>query len=134
MTEPFDIIFVDMEFSSYRSVVEQILDKGLLASDGIILVDNGASCQPQTNPASTTQLTFWAAVFARGFAVDSENVANIDSAKTEHWTEAGSMVREFNTFVASDARICVTMLPFFDGISEIRMKTANDAVKTLLDP
>jgi predicted O-methyltransferase YrrM len=43
MTGPFDIIFVDLEFSAYRPIVEQILDRGLLAEDGFILVDNGMS-------------------------------------------------------------------------------------------
>ena len=41
MAEPFDIIFVDLDFTAYRPIVEQILDRGLLAKDGIILVDNG---------------------------------------------------------------------------------------------
>lgn len=45
MTEPFDLIFVDLEFPAYRPVVEQILDRGLLAEDGIILVDNGMLLQ-----------------------------------------------------------------------------------------
>ena len=61
-------------------------------------------------------------MFARGFAVDRQNVANIDPATLDHWINAGGLVREFNTFVANDPRISVTMLPFFDGISEITWK------------
>jgi predicted O-methyltransferase YrrM len=41
---PFDLIFVDLEFSMYKPIVSQILDRGLLTSGGIILVDNGTSC------------------------------------------------------------------------------------------
>ncbi len=61
-------------------------------------------------------------VFARGFAVDMHNMANIDPAARDHWMEAGKLVQDFNSFVANDPRILVTMLPFFDGISEIRLK------------
>lgn len=43
MTGPFDLIFLDLEFSAYRPIIEQILNRGLLAEDGIILVDNGMS-------------------------------------------------------------------------------------------
>ena len=41
MTGPFDLIFVDLDFAAYRPVVELILDRQLLAWNGIILVDNG---------------------------------------------------------------------------------------------
>lgn len=102
LTEPFDIIFVDLEFSAYRPVVEQVLGRRLLTQRGIILVDN---------------------VFARGFAVDSHNIANIEPALIAHWIEAGELVRDFNSFVTADPRVTVTMLPFFDGISEIRLKS-----------
>lgn len=41
-TESFDLIFVDVDFSAYLPLVKQILDQNLLATRGIILVDNGA--------------------------------------------------------------------------------------------
>jgi len=100
MQDPFDIIFIDLEFSMYRPITELILDRGLLSSKGVILVDN---------------------VFARGFAVDDANEANIDPAKLSHWIDAGRQVRDFNSFVAADPRVDVNMLPFFDGVSEIRL-------------
>ena len=43
MSVPFDIIFVDLEFSAYRPIVDQILRKKLLTQDGVILIDNGTS-------------------------------------------------------------------------------------------
>ena len=46
MAGPFDLVFVDIEFSAYRPVVEKILDKNLLATNGIILVDNGEWIAP----------------------------------------------------------------------------------------
>ncbi|CAI7592951.1 unnamed protein product [Penicillium viridicatum] len=100
MTGPFDLIFVDLEFSAYCPIIEQILNRGLLAEDGIILVDN---------------------VFARGFVV-GESPANIDRARLDHWNEAGKLVVDFNAYIAADPRITVTIWPFFDGISEIKLK------------
>ena len=61
-------------------------------------------------------------VFARGFAVSTENTANIDPTRLDHWIEAGRLVKDFNSFIAGDVRVTVAILPFFDGISEIRLK------------
>lgn len=129
LTDPFDIIFVDIEFSAYRPIVEQILDQGLLTERGIILVDNGEqnnACVPLSSfslqsPGHVNELIKLYIVFARGFIVESQNTANIDAARIGHWIEAGEIVRNFNSFVATDPRITVSMLPFFDGISEIRL-------------
>ena len=62
-----------------------------------------------------------AIVFARGFAVDDGNTANIDAAKRDHWANAGRLVNDFNHFVAKDPRVVVSVFPFFDGISEIAL-------------
>ncbi|EME80878.1 uncharacterized protein MYCFIDRAFT_189246 [Pseudocercospora fijiensis CIRAD86] len=103
LIEPFDIIFVDLEFSAYKPIVSKILDRGLLAQGGVILVDN---------------------VFARSFAVSSHNTTNLpEPLDLHHWEQAGELVREFNAFVASDPRVEVNVLPIFDGVSEIRLKS-----------
>ena len=60
-------------------------------------------------------------VFARGFVLDAENMANIDPTEQAHFIDSGKLVDEFNTFVANDRRVKVTTLPFFDGISEISL-------------
>lgn len=67
-------------------------------------------------------LTVRCLVFARGFAVDHDSTANIDPANISHWIKAGKLVCAFNRFVASDPRVIVTVLPFFDGVSEICLK------------
>ena len=46
-------------------------------------------------------------------------MANIDPARKGHWIEAGRLVRDFNEYVAKEPRVKVTVLPFFDGVSEI---------------
>lgn len=125
MTEPFDLIFVDLEFSAYCPTVRQILDRGLLAKDGIILVDNGIVPKASSTVQSRLHwliLTIYCAVFARGFAVDVKNTSNIDPANIDHWIQAGRLVDEFNSFVANDPRLNVTVFPFFDGVSEISLK------------
>ena len=47
LTGTFDIIFVDANKDGYEGYVKQILDKGLLSPDGIILCDNGKIQQSQ---------------------------------------------------------------------------------------
>ncbi|KAH8714827.1 hypothetical protein GQ44DRAFT_730556 [Phaeosphaeriaceae sp. PMI808] len=44
MNEPFDIIFVDLEFSTYLRIVRQVLNQNLLAASGVMLVDNSSRC------------------------------------------------------------------------------------------
>ena len=61
-------------------------------------------------------------VFARGFAVSDTNLANIEESKVDHWKKAGQLVREFNEYVASKDRLESTLLPFFDGVAEIRLR------------
>lgn len=68
-----------------------------------------------------TLILMGAAVFARGFVV-GESPANIDGARLDHWNEAGKLVVDFNAYIAADPRITVTIWPFFDGISEIKLK------------
>lgn len=41
LTGTFDIIFVDANKDRYQGYVKQILDKKLLAKDGLIMADNG---------------------------------------------------------------------------------------------
>ncbi|KAI4216247.1 MAG: hypothetical protein LQ351_001257 [Letrouitia transgressa] len=91
--QAFDIIFVDLEFSAYRPIVEQILDSKLLREDAIILVDNGKLMFTTITPKTHNSL-----VFARSFAVDTGNTANIDSTALGHWRKAGKLVDDFNRF------------------------------------
>ncbi|KAI0434085.1 S-adenosyl-L-methionine-dependent methyltransferase [Xylaria sp. FL1042] len=100
LQEPFDLIFVDLEFSAYRLIVGKILENKLLQEGGVILVDN---------------------VFARGFVLGKEIPANVEVDKLDHWNAAGRLVRDFNEFLSNDSRVRVTLLPFFDGIAEVRM-------------
>ncbi|KAK5628335.1 hypothetical protein RRF57_004050 [Xylaria bambusicola] len=98
LTGSFDLIFVDLEFSAYKPIVAQILARGLLDEQGIMLVDN---------------------VFARGFVLGIQGSQNVAADTLDHWTEAGKIVQDFNDFLAASSSIRVTIMPFFDGIAEI---------------
>lgn len=78
--------------------------------------------KPPYAPLALKALTNLGLVFARGFTIDHESTANIDPANIAHWTKAGELVSAFNRFVAEDSRVIVTVLPFFDGVSEICLR------------
>lgn len=119
MTGNFDIIFVDIAFEAYQDTVRALLDLRLLAPGGIILVDNG-----EFNVFACSKTSTDDAVFARGFVSGVDALANIDPNTVGHWRNAGTLMREFNAFVNNDARVIVSIVPIFDGVSEIRWKNA----------
>ncbi|KAH7378293.1 S-adenosyl-L-methionine-dependent methyltransferase [Pyrenochaeta sp. MPI-SDFR-AT-0127] len=106
LTGTFDVVFVDIAFDAYQDTVRAVLDLQLLAPDGIILVDNGLT----------------KAIFARGFVSDVDALANIEPSTVGHWRKAGALMRDFNAFVKNEARVTVSIVPIFDGVSEIRWK------------
>ncbi|KAI9835616.1 MAG: hypothetical protein M1837_003705, partial [Sclerophora amabilis] len=97
----FDIIFVDANKDGYEEYVKTILDNKLLSPNGIILCDN---------------------VFARGLTIGKDTNPHLDDAVRPYWTECGKALDHFNKYVASDPRVDVTMLPLFDGVSQIKWK------------
>ena len=61
-------------------------------------------------------------VFARGMTISTAANPELDNSVRPYWTECGKALRKFNEFVASDARVDVTILPLFDGVSMIKWK------------
>ena len=106
----FDIIFIDADKPGYKNYLQIILDKRLLAKDGIIFTDN-SMCLRYT-------LTL---VLSRGLTVD-------DSEANPYHVEGGGRrvnaqaMKEFNDYVANEPRIEVVVLPLFDGMGLIRLK------------
>lgn len=64
------------------------------------------------------------AVFARGFVSGIDALANIEPSTVGHWMKAGALMRAFNAFVKNEARVVVSIVPIFDGVSEIRWRHA----------
>ncbi|KAI0020138.1 hypothetical protein F4780DRAFT_743860 [Xylariomycetidae sp. FL0641] len=75
-------------------------------------------------PAVADEMSTTYPVFARGFVLGSDNAANIDAKAHGHWVEAGQIVRDFNVFLKENPSLRVNLLPFFDGIAEVRLGTA----------
>ncbi|KAG8162604.1 hypothetical protein KVR01_008369 [Diaporthe batatas] len=104
----FDLVFVDMAFGAYLPTVQVLLERKILAPNGVILVDN---------------------VFARGFVVDNSNLQDIDSEQLKHWEESGELMKIFNRTMSQDQRVETLILPVFDGISEIRWRKPNNSAQ-----
>jgi caffeoyl-CoA O-methyltransferase len=71
---PFDIIFIDADKKDYIEFYDMIMERKLLAQDGIILADN---------------------ILARGCTVDSNVGTHLDSA-----VRNGAELRKFNDHIA----------------------------------
>ena len=96
--EKFDLIFIDADKNAYGDYFDTILERGLLAKNGVIVVDN---------------------TFYKGQAYVPPEYQKGDP---ENWNEGGRALKEFNAKVLNDPRVEVVMLPLRDGVSIIRMK------------
>jgi hypothetical protein len=83
-----------------------IMERKLLASDGIILADNSISTRNTSN-----------IVLSNGCTVDSSAGNPQDSA-----VRNGAELRKFNDHIASDDRVDVCVLPMFDGLALIKWR------------
>lgn len=123
----FDIIFVDANKDGYESYVKQILDKKLLAPQGLIMCDNG---QPLIPHFFSFLLVFrcnadpldFATVFARGMTISAKANPSLTDKERVYWTANGVALRRFNTFCKSEPRIDHLLLPVYDGVSLIKWK------------
>ncbi|KAL1921137.1 uncharacterized protein VTP21DRAFT_10853 [Calcarisporiella thermophila] len=95
---PFDLIFIDADKGSYIDYYDTILEKGLLAPDGVILVDN---------------VLFFGYVFNDLSQYQSLPKSRCNTA--EH-------LKKFNAHVQADPRVEKLVLPWFDGLTVIQHK------------
>lgn len=105
LTEPFEFIFLDADKPSYIAYINHIIDHGLLASNGLLVVDN----------------TLWG-----GRVLDAgEKHIDFDNSPAGEWVEKmlaawAVHVAEFNSYVAADERVDSVVLPVHDGMTLIR--------------
>ncbi|QWC86067.1 class I SAM-dependent methyltransferase [Nocardioidaceae bacterium] len=92
----FDLVFLDADKRGYRAYVETLLDEGLLARDGLLVVDNTLM---QGEP--------WAA----GPGAVSDN---------------GEAVAAFNTWLAQEPRVRQVLVPLRDGVTLVRWADTTD--------
>jgi len=93
---PFDIIFIDADKENYIEYFDMIMERKLLAPDGIILADN---------------------VLSNGCTVDS-SAGNAQETAVRN----GAELRKFNDRIAEDDRVDVCVLPMFDGLALIKWR------------
>ncbi|KAJ1810227.1 hypothetical protein LPJ75_004248 [Coemansia sp. RSA 2598] len=107
--QAFDIVFVDADKESYKHYYDAVIEMGLLARDGLIIVDNTAfDCVtpfirvpvPITKDAQPLDVPF------RGYP------------GTKRHRE---VLHEFNEYVRNDPRTEVFMLSMFTGITLVRL-------------
>lgn len=92
----FDLVFVDANKSEYKRYVEILLERDLLTSDAVIVVDNTLYCGLPYMPAQyDTQPK------RRGFGED---------------------IKEFNAWLANHPDLMTVMLPIRDGVTLVRKR------------
>ncbi|MCJ1681153.1 class I SAM-dependent methyltransferase [Streptomyces sp. APSN-46.1] len=113
---PFDFIFVDADKPNYANYFDLILERGLLAENGLLAIDN----------------TLWGGVVVDAMTQNSEEAERILAADADtqevsgdEWlsnmlTEWGAYVVAFNDKVAKDPRVNTVMLTVKDGITLVR--------------
>jgi predicted O-methyltransferase YrrM len=147
----FDIIFIDADKPGYKTYFEIILEKGLLAKDGIIITDN--SIPPFPLPLSTTSSSLSQVISSHPMhsptpchpldiitpssvrfccpeltgIVLSRGLVVERSDKNPYSVQEGrykmaDAMQEFNDFVANEPKVEVVVLPLFDGLGLIRLK------------
>jgi caffeoyl-CoA O-methyltransferase len=92
----FDFVFVDANKSEYRRYIEILLERGLLADDAMIAVDNTLYCGLPYMPEQ-----YDAQPKRRGFGED---------------------VKAFNEWLATQPDLMTVMLPIRDGITLVRKR------------
>jgi caffeoyl-CoA O-methyltransferase len=101
----FDFIFLDADKPSYIAYFNHIIGHGLLAENGLLVVDN----------------TLWG-----GRVLDAgEEYTTFDDAPVDEWVEKmlaswAVHVAEFNSCIATDERVDSVVLPVHDGMTLIR--------------
>jgi len=92
----FDLVFVDANKSEYKRYVEILLERDLLASDGVIVVDNTLYCGLPYMPAQ------------------------YDTQPKRR--DFGEDIKEFNAWLANHPDLMTVMLPIRDGVTLVRKR------------
>ncbi|KAI9501862.1 O-methyltransferase [Coemansia spiralis] len=104
----FDVVFLDADKTSYKDYYDTVLEKNILAENGIIIADNTAfDCvTPFVNiPAPVA---------------DDAAPLNVSFSGHPERKEFGKAIHEFNEYIRKDPRTEAVMVPLFTGITLIR--------------
>jgi caffeoyl-CoA O-methyltransferase len=107
----YDLIFIDADKPNYKNYFEKIIGEGILAPDGVLLVDN----------------TLWGGRVLRAADGSHDLGTSVDA---DEWvdnllSEWAKYVIEFNDHVNNDPRVENVMLTVHDGMTIIRYADSN---------
>ncbi|KAF7716751.1 O-methyltransferase [Penicillium ucsense] len=101
LTGQFDLIYIDAAEEEYESYTRYILDHKLLSPHGVILVDD---------------------VLLEGLVVDPSIAKNFPEEIQEPYLAIADKMDAFNRYAAKEPRVTTTMIPLFNGITQIMWK------------
>ncbi|KAJ2713881.1 hypothetical protein H4R19_002026 [Coemansia spiralis] len=110
--QTFDIVFLDADKPSHRYYYDTVIEKGIVAKNGLIIADNTAFDCTTAFIGHTAPVPSGAKPLDVTFAKDVDN------------DNLGRIIHEFNEYVRNDPRSEVLMLPLYTGISIIRLLDA----------
>jgi caffeoyl-CoA O-methyltransferase len=116
----FDLIYIDAAEEEYEAYTRFILDHRLLSPKGVILVDDGRPALILL--ADFLRLTYCHLVLLEGLVVDGSIAKNFPQEIQAPYLAIADRMNEFNRCVTSDPRIEVTMIPVFNGMTQIMWK------------
>ncbi|KAL2783447.1 S-adenosyl-L-methionine-dependent methyltransferase [Aspergillus keveii] len=97
----FDLIYVDAEETEYEAYTRMILDHKLLSPRGVLIIDD---------------------TLLEGLVFDRSISKNFPEKIQEPYLAIADKMNQFNRFVASDPRITATLIPAFNGVTQIMWK------------
>ncbi|KAJ6113571.1 hypothetical protein N7523_006888 [Penicillium sp. IBT 18751x] len=101
LTGQFDLIYIDAAEEEYEAYTRYILDNKLLSPRGVILVDD---------------------VLLEGLVVDRSIAERFPKQIQEPYLAIADKMNEFNKYAASEPRVITTMIPIFNGVTQIMWK------------
>ncbi|OOQ90410.1 putative O-methyltransferase [Penicillium brasilianum] len=101
LTGQFDLVYIDAAEEEYESYTRYILDHKLLSPNGVILVDD---------------------VLLEGLVIDSSIARNFPEEIQEPYLAIADRMDAFNRYAVKDPRVTTTMIPLFNGVTQIMWK------------
>ncbi|GFF96437.1 putative O-methyltransferase [Aspergillus udagawae] len=101
LTGQFDLVYIDAAEEEYEAYTRYILDHELLSPNGVILVDD---------------------VLLEGLVLDPSIAENFPEEIREPYLAIADKMTAFNRYVAKEPRVTATMIPLFNGITQIMWK------------
>ncbi|KAJ2763590.1 hypothetical protein IWQ57_005522 [Coemansia nantahalensis] len=110
--QTFDVVFLDADKPSYKYYYDTVIEKGIVAKNGLIIADNTAFDCATVYIGHPSPLASDTKPLDVAFAKDIDN------------DTVGRALHDFNEYIRNDPRTEVLMLPLYTGITLIRFLDA----------